>query len=233
MSDFIVAKNVSKIYLQGKRKVPALKNADITIGRQESVAIVGPSGAGKSTLLHILGGLDKPTHGKAFFEGKDIYRLNDKKRSFMRNRKIGFVFQFYNLLPDFNVMENAIMPALINRNRARNKADMIKKAEMILGRLDLSHRLKHKPNQLSGGEAQRVAIARALINDPEVVFFDEPTGNLDSAMSEVIYNIINEMHREKKVSVVVVTHSREHVEDFDSTYEIIDGELSERKKTWV
>jgi len=130
-------------------------------------------------------------------------------------------------------MENAIMPALINRNRARNKADMIKKAEMILGRLDLSHRLKHKPNQLSGGEAQRVAIARALINDPEVVFFDEPTGNLDSAMSEVIYNIINEMHREKKVSVVVVTHSREHVEDFDSTYEIIDGELSERKKTWV
>ncbi len=233
MSNIIEAKNLSKVFYQGKNVVEAVRRVDLNIEKETRIAIIGPSGAGKSTLLHMLGGLDTPTSGSVIFNERDLYKLNDRERARLRNKKIGFVFQFYHLLPEFTVLENVIMPALIGSRGQGSRAKVRKRAELLLGRMDLSHRLNHKPRELSGGEAQRVAIARALINEPDILLCDEPTGNLDSNMGEQIYGMIYQISKENNMSLVVVTHREHNLFEFDKTYYIKDGKMSERERAWV
>ncbi|MDP6685345.1 MAG: ABC transporter ATP-binding protein, partial [Candidatus Omnitrophota bacterium] len=173
------AEKIQKIYRDGKRKLEVLKDIDLEIKKGERVAVVGPSGAGKSTLLHILGGIDRPSAGKIFFNGVNFCALQDKEKARLRNQKIGFVFQFYHLLPEFTALENAMMPAIIQGRKAKLKTkDLNGQTKDLMCLLGLEKRLFHRPNELSGGEQQRVAIARAIINNPEVLLCDEPTGNL-------------------------------------------------------
>ena len=179
------AKNIHKSYNNGKKTLEVLKGVDLKIERGEFVAIVGPSGAGKSTLLHILGGLDTPSKGSVIFEKDDIYSLDDLKISGLRNKKVGFIFQFYNLLSEFTVLENVMMPAEIASSDSREAA------LNLLDKMGLKERINHFPNQLSGGEKQRVAIARGLINNPHLLLCDEPTGNLDSKTGEDIISVIS------------------------------------------
>lgn len=227
------AKNLSKEFCLGKSAIKAVKSVSLDIEKGSRTAITGPSGAGKSTLLHMLGGLDTPTEGSVIFSGRDIYRLGDRERSGIRNKKIGFVFQFYHLLPEFTVLENVIMPGIIRGKGSGSRVKVKQKAELLLGRMDLGHRIKHTPRELSGGEAQRVSIARALINDPDLLLCDEPTGNLDSAMGSQIYGILFEIAREKNMSMVVVTHQENNISRFDSVFHIKDGELSSKERAWA
>jgi lipoprotein-releasing system ATP-binding protein len=191
------------------RKLDVLRNIDLEVKREELLIIQGPSGAGKSTLLHILGGLDEPTRGNVFLDGVDMHRLKDAKKAEIRNRKMGFVFQFYYLLPEFTIVENVMLPALINRRRKIKKRDLIDEARKLLGLVGLSERLSHKPHELSGGEMQRVAIARALINNPELIFCDEPTGNLDSQTGKEICDLLQDLNNRQKKTLVIVTHEEE------------------------
>ena len=182
-----------------------LKGVDLTIQTGEVVAIMGPSGAGKSTLLHILGGLDVPEEGQVIFKGRDLYGLSDIKRAQTRNSDMGFIFQFYHLLPELTALENVILPAMIKENS--RKTSTIENAGLkLLKQLGLSSRSSHRPNQLSGGEQQRVAIARALMNGPKVVFCDEPTGNLDSVSGGVVMDTLLRLNQTHGVTVVIVTH---------------------------
>lgn len=197
--------NVHKVYRQPTSELRVLKGINLQIAQGEVVAIVGPSGAGKSTLLHILGGLDRPSEGKVLFAGQDLYRLNDRQRARIRNREVGFIFQFYHLLPEFDALENVMMPALVEGENV-SLADVKTRAGQILQRVGLSGREHHKPNELSGGEQQRVAIARALINEPKVIFCDEPTGNLDSENGEKIMQLLMDMNARQKQTLVIVTH---------------------------
>ncbi|MCK4462768.1 MAG: ABC transporter ATP-binding protein [Candidatus Omnitrophica bacterium] len=229
----IKTRNLSKTFYQGKNKIEAVKEVNLDIEKRATIAIIGPSGAGKSTLLHMLGGLDTPTSGSVIFKERDLYKLSDREKARLRNKKIGFVFQFYHLLPEFTVLENVIMPALIGHAIRDTRYAIRKRAEMLLGRMDLSHRLNHKPRELSGGEAQRVAIARALINEPDILLCDEPTGNLDSNMGEQIYGIIYRISKEREMSLVIVTHQQHPDFGFDKTYYIKDGRLSEMEHAWV
>jgi ABC-type lipoprotein export system ATPase subunit len=200
----VLAKNINKTFKQGVKTVHAVRNVNMPIRTGERVCIHGPSGAGKSTLLHMFGALRKPTSGSVSFCGKEIYGLSDRKRSALRNRNFGFIFQFYHLLPELNVLENVMLPAMIKgKEKRRNSA---KRAVFLLESVGMGDRLKHRPGQLSGGETQRTAIARALMNSTDVLFCDEPTGNLDSGMSKDIYDIIRGVSEERGMSVVVVSH---------------------------
>ena len=219
----IVAENVNKIYKQGFKSLHAVKDANIRIDEGERVYVHGPSGAGKSTLLHILGVLDKPTKGKVAFREKSVYNFSDRRRSILRNRKIGFIFQFYHLLGELNVMENVCLPAKIQGGSSSRKIKS--RAKELLELVGMTQRLKHRPQQLSGGEAQRTAIARALINSPEVLFCDEPTGNLDSKMSEEIYTLIYKISEDSGMSVVVVSHQEVNKDFFHTEYYMKDGML--------
>ncbi len=222
----IKAEKVSKIYYQGKTEIGAVRDADISIKKEESVIITGPSGAGKSTLLHLLGGLDKPDSGKVLFDGKDFYALSDRERSAVRNERAGFVFQLYHLLPEFTALENVMLPALIGGgSKFRRKKDIKKRALEILDRVGLSDRAKHRPAELSGGESQRAAIARALINFPEVLFCDEPTGNLDSRRGKEIIEYIWALKKSEKMALVIVTHDEKFENRFDKRFKIKDGIL--------
>lgn len=208
MSDYKVStKALYKSYRNGVSKLDVLKGVDLTIKNNEFVAIQGPSGAGKSTLLHILGGLDNPTVGEVFFEGLNIYDLSENERAMFRNRKIGFVFQFYHLLGELNTLENVLLPGLLKSWWERKRASNY--AKSILDKLGLSQRITHRPNQLSGGEQQRVAIARALINKPEILLCDEPTGNLDSENGQNILRLIKQLNQEENVTVILVTHDKD------------------------
>ncbi len=213
------AAGIHKIYRDGKKDLHVLKGIDIEIARGETVAVQGPSGAGKSTLLHILGGLDKPNSGKVFLEQSDFYSLRDSKRAGLRNRKIGFVFQFYHLLPEFTAIENAMMPGLISGNKPKARA------EVLLREIGLGDRLPHRPSQLSGGEQQRVAIARALINEPDILLCDEPTGNLDSKMGEEILDILFGLSRKNQTTIIIVTHDKEIARRASRIVEIRDGKI--------
>ncbi len=219
------AKNIHKIYNDGVKEIPVLKGVDLSIKKGEFAAITGPSGAGKSTLLHILGGLDTPSNGSVVFEGDDLNNLNEADICRIRNSKIGFVFQFYHLLSEFNVLENVRMPALINKKSKIKNQKLKDKAVGLLAEMGLDQRLKHFPSQLSGGEKQRVAIARALINDPDILFCDEPTGNLDSKTGEEIINLIKRISAQSKMSVVLITHNIELTKLADSVYHLKDGVL--------
>lgn len=225
MTTLLKAEGLTKAYKQGADTVYAVKRADFSIEKGECVAIIGPSGAGKSTLLHMIGALDTPSEGSVAFQGQDLYRLNDKKRSALRNKKIGFIFQFYNLLGDLSLVENIMMPAFMAEG-FKGKKTIRRAADELVDKVGLTHRRKHRPSELSGGEQQRVAIARALINQPDILLCDEPTGNLDSNMRTEIYDIIYTISRGQDMSVVIVTHNDYNVLKFDKTYFMRDGVIN-------
>ena len=225
MNKMIKAVDISKAYHQGRTRIRAVRKASFEIAEGESILVTGPSGAGKSTLLHILGGLDKPTEGKIFFDGLDLYRMRDGARSAIRNKKIGFVFQFYHLLPEFNVLENVMLPGIIGR--ARKAKRTASRAELLLEMVGLSKRSLHRPSELSGGECQRVAIARGLINNPRILLCDEPTGNLDSAKANEVMSALWRIKEKEKMSVVIVTHDEHTIGDFGRAFRIVDGIMEE------
>jgi putative ABC transport system ATP-binding protein len=212
--------NVTKIYQQGRRFVQAVAGVGLRIGSGEFVSIMGPSGSGKSTLMHLLGALDTPTTGQALFDGKDLSKMSDRDRSLLRRTKIGFIFQFFNLLPTLRAAENVALPLLLG---GHNHARAIKKASASLDRLGLGHRMDHFPEEMSGGEMQRVAIARALVTDPEAVLCDEPTGNLDSGTSQEILSLLRSLPAKGRCCVVMVTHDPSAAEYGDRMIHIRDG----------
>jgi len=218
----IEAKGLRKIYRNGTRQLEVLKGVDLKAAKGEVLALLGPSGAGKSTLLHLLGGLDMPTAGEVFFGGREIFSLSEGERAKIRNEKIGFVFQFYHLLPEFDAVENVMLPALIagkNGGKARNTA------EELIAAVGLADRMRHKPGQLSGGEQQRVAIARALANEPELLLCDEPTGNLDSDTGRNIIELLWELNKKRKMTMVIVTHDAGIAEEARRVVHIRDGAI--------
>jgi lipoprotein-releasing system ATP-binding protein len=220
----IATKNLGKTYSPGaKTSVKALNDINIEIARGEPVAIVGPSGAGKSTLMHLLGGLDKPSHGKVFLDGVDLYGLSEGERARIRNRKVGFVFQFYYLLPEFTALENVMLPTMIRGQGPGSR--VLEKAMELLRSVGLEKRASHRPGELSGGESQRVAIARALINEPGILLCDEPTGNLDSKTSESIYDLLMEIGRKKDMALVVVTHDESAASRMGRKIHMRDGKV--------
>jgi lipoprotein-releasing system ATP-binding protein len=220
------AKHIHKVYNDGKRQLDVLKGVNLKIAAGAFIAIVGPSGAGKSTLLHILGGLDDPTQGEVILQGEDIYKLGDAELSRIRNKKIGFVFQFYHLLSEFTVLENVLMPALINCEPRLERAELKSRALGLLKEAGLEERADHFPSQLSGGEKQRAAVVRGLINRPGLLFCDEPTGNLDSKSGSGIIALIKKMNLENRMTVVLVTHNAELAHQADKVYNLKDGVLA-------
>jgi lipoprotein-releasing system ATP-binding protein len=200
----IKLKQVSKTFIKDGNRIDVLKGLDLEIQKGESLAVVGVSGSGKSTLIHILGTLDHPTSGVLLFEDKNVFTWPEKKLAAFRNERIGFVFQFHNLLPEFSSLENTMMPALIH---GLSKSEARKRAEAILNDLGLRDRMTHKPGELSGGEQQRVAVARALIMEPEILLADEPTGNLDSETGSRIGDILVQLNKTRQITLVIVTHN--------------------------
>jgi lipoprotein-releasing system ATP-binding protein len=216
----IQVRQLFKSYGNGTKHVEVLKGVDLTFSQGERASVVGASGVGKTTLLHVLGTLDRPTSGKVLYQGKDIYALNEKDLAQFRNREIGFVFQFHHLLPEFNALENTMMPCLI---RGIPKGEAASRAEAILALVGLKERLVHKPGELSGGEQQRVAVARALVLEPKVLLADEPTGNLDTRTGEAVFDLLLELNRIKGVTLVVVTHNLKLAEKLSRQIQLIDG----------
>ena len=204
MKELIQVQQLFKSFGNGAKKVEVLRGIDLTFFQGERVAIVGASGVGKTTLLHILGTIDRPTDGKVLHGGRDIFTLNEKDLALFRNREIGFVFQFHHLLPEFNALENTMMPCLI---QSISNKEAALRAEAILTLVGLKERLSHKPGELSGGEQQRVAVARSLVLEPKVLLADEPTGNLDTKTGESVFALLQELNRIKGVTLIIVTHN--------------------------
>lgn len=217
----IEVKNVTKIYKMGKETVIALNNISLNIEKGEFVAIVGPSGSGKSTIMHIIGGLDSPTEGLVYFDGKDISKYKDKQKAKFRNSEIGFVFQAFNLENTQTALENVMMPLIFSGS---SKKDRKAKATKALELVELGHLKNHKPNEMSGGQRQRVSIARALVNDPKIIFADEPTGNLDSKTGENIMNLFKELNN-KGYTIIMVTHNMDEAKKAKRVVRIKDGNI--------
>ena len=216
----IAVRALSKNFITDRGRVDVLKEIDLDIRAGERIAVVGASGAGKTTLMHLLGGLDRPSSGSVLFAEKNIFNYSAQELDAFRNRSIGFVFQFHQLLPEFSALENVMMPALIGRSPAKQAEA---KASEILTAVGLGHRLDHKPGQLSGGEQQRVAIARSLIMSPKLLLADEPTGNLDSATSDEILALLDRLHAERDLTIIVVTHSEKVAGHMDRIIRMVDG----------
>ena len=217
-------KNVNKIYKTKAEEIHVLKNINLTFNSGDFVSIRGKSGSGKTSLLNILGLLDVPTSGDVFIDEKKVNMKDEKLKNILRNRKIGFVFQFHYLLNEFTALENVMMPALVNKSMTKDKAK--KRAKELLKMVDLGHRINHKPNELSGGEKQRVAIARAMINNPEMILADEPTGNLDTETSNVINELFKKISKEENQAIIIVTHSLELANMATYKYKIENGEFN-------
>jgi putative ABC transport system ATP-binding protein len=215
--------DVTKTYQQGSRTVNAVRGVSMTIDAGEFVSIMGPSGSGKSTLLHLLGALDTPTTGDVFFRGESLHKMTDRQRSLLRRNRIGFVFQFFNLIPTLRADENVALPLLLGGAR-RSKA--LKQGQAVLDRVGIAHRAGHFPEEMSGGEMQRVAIARALVTEPEAIMCDEPTGNLDSQTSAEILELLRGIPELGKRSLVMVTHDRNAAGYADRLVRIQDGRIA-------
>ncbi len=213
---------VKKSYTHNAGVIQVLKGVDLVVNAAESIAVTGVSGVGKSTLLNVMGSLDAPSEGNVLFHGKNIYELDETALSRFRNRHIGFVFQFHHLLPEFNALENTMMPALIARYARKAAADM---ASEVLAKVGLSHRLTHRAGELSGGEQQRVAIARALVMGPELLLADEPTGNLDLETGEMVAGLLLGLQKDEKLAMVIATHNRKLAKRMSRHLEIDGGRI--------
>ena len=224
MENIIEACNLSKIYKLGEVSVEVLKDVNIVIGQGEFVSLMGPSGSGKSTLLYLLGGLDKPTSGSIKLKGRELSAMKDKEESEMRRRDIGFVFQFYNLVPNLSVEENIMLPILLDGKKLKHYESRLNEILELVG---LSDRRKHTPRELSGGQQQRVAIARALVNEPDIILADEPIGNLDSKTGTEIMELFKRINKEKGKTVVQVTHSYEAARYGTRAINVKDGRVWE------
>ncbi len=223
MANLIEAIQVHKSFKTEAGELNILRGINLTIAEGEMLGIIGASGAGKSTLLHILGALDKPSSGKVLFQGKDVFSLDDSMLAEFRNSSIGFVFQFHHLLPEFNSIENVMLPGLIS-NRPYGETE--KRAKQILEELGLSKRLKHRPGELSGGEQQRVAVARALLQNPKIVLADEPTGNLDTTTGNALFDLFIELNRKNRTTFVIVTHNKTLSDHCHRVLEMADGRFA-------
>lgn len=223
MSELLRVKKLSKTYQHGTTSLTVLRDLDFELKAGEFVAIVGASGSGKSTLLHLLGTLDLPTSGQVTLGGSDYTKLDTTQLADVRNKKIGFVFQFHHLLPEFTALENVLIPSFI---AGADRKQSLERAEYLLECLGLSDRIKHKPSELSGGEQQRVAVARALANNPLLLLMDEPTGNLDRANGERLFALIQDVQKKMGVSAVMVTHNPVLAEQTSRTYLLRDGKLT-------
>jgi putative ABC transport system ATP-binding protein len=222
MSNILIeAKNIRKEYEMGEEKVEAIKNMSLKVKEGEFISIIGPSGSGKSTLLHILGCLDLPTNGEYLYKGKEVSTYSDDQLSAFRNREIGFVFQFFYLLPRENILENVKLPLIYRDTTEKNKNDMAMEA---LRKVGMVKRKNHLPTELSGGERQRVAIARALVGEPNLILADEPTGNLDTKTGESIISIFEELYKSGK-TIIMITHEKELAEKAEKIIKIRDGEI--------
>jgi lipoprotein-releasing system ATP-binding protein len=218
----IIVKDLHKSFPMGEQTLTVLRGIDLTIERGELIAVVGASGAGKSTLLHILGLLDRPSKGTVCFEGQDLFQLSEAAQAEFRNRRIGFVFQFHHLLPEFTALENACMPALIQR---REPQEVQQEAIGLLKDVGLGPRLQHKPGELSGGEQQRVAVARALLQKPDLVLADEPTGNLDTHTGDALFALMRELNKARGTTFVIVTHNDKLSAQADRILHMQDGQI--------
>lgn len=219
--EILKVQNLTKTYGKGDTMVKALDNVSFSVPKGQFVAIIGPSGSGKSTLLHILGGVDTATSGNVFIEGTDISKLNETALAIFRRRQIGLIYQFYNLIPILNVEENITLPLLLDGQHVNKR-----KLDLLVDSLGLKERVKHLPNQLSGGQQQRVSIGRALMNNPALVLADEPTGNLDSRTGADIMNLLQEINRESRQTIIMVTHSPEAAKSSSRIITVSDGKIS-------
>lgn len=220
--EILKVEKLSKIYGKGTTKVVALDNVSFSVEKGEFIAIVGASGSGKSTLLHLIGGVDRPTSGKVFIDGTDIYELNDEKLAIFRRRQVGLIYQFYNLIPILNVEENITLPMKLD-NRKVDKQSL----DELIKTLGLTSRRNHLPNELSGGQQQRTSIGRALLTNPAIVLADEPTGNLDSKASDEIVELLKRSNKDLKQTIIMITHNMEIAKIADRVIRLEDGHIVE------
>ena len=223
--EILKVENLNKIYGKGENEVKAVNNISFSVEKGEFVAIVGASGSGKSTLLHLLGGVDRPTSGRVFIDGQDIYELNDEQLAIFRRRQVGLIYQFYNLIPILNVEENITLPCNLDGKEVKKE-----KLDEMLKTLKLENRRKHLPNELSGGQQQRVSIGRAIINNPAIMLADEPTGNLDSKASEEIISLLRLSNKKYNQTVIVITHDEKIALEADRVITIDDGRIIKDEK---
>ncbi len=223
----IKLENVWKIYKMGEVEVPALKSINLEVKKGEFLAVMGPSGSGKSTAMNMIGCLDVPTKGKVFLEHHDISHLSESDLAQIRGKKIGFIFQVFNLIPTLSALENVTLPMIFQNI---TKEERIRRATKLLEMVGLGDRIKHKPNELSGGQQQRVAIARSLINDPEVILADEPTGNLDSVSGHKVIDFLKDLHKKEKKTIVMVTHDEDIAKNAQRIEYLHDGQIVKGRK---
>ncbi|PIE64168.1 MAG: ABC transporter ATP-binding protein [Desulfobacterales bacterium] len=223
MNTLLTADNIRKTFTHGVKEITVLQGIDLSIVSGEMTAIIGASGSGKTTLLQILGTLASPTGGKLFFHGDDLWQKKEDERAAFRNKSLGFIFQFHHLLPEFSALENVMMPALI---AGKSKKEIVSSARQLLAAVELDHRERHRVSELSGGEQQRTALARSLIMEPELILADEPTGNLDSRAGELVFKLLQDISRERSLSVLMVTHNLQLAKKMDRCLTLQDGMIT-------